>query len=218
MFFIIFRMQIFRGLCFSFYNFRERIIRVIFAENKKMYHSRVIKRDDVVFLGDSLTEWFDLESYFPGQLPVNRGISGDTTGGILYRIEEIVNARPAKVFFLAGVNDIFQGAGEFDICHNIETIILKFKSETPETLFYVQSLLPVNQSVLLAGDNINTVIYSINIRLKQICRETSAVFIDLHSEFLNKTGEMDARYTYDGVHLGQDGYRLWAELLKQYYK
>ncbi|MBN1339558.1 MAG: hypothetical protein JXA03_09550 [Bacteroidales bacterium] len=179
-----------------------------------MHRSRVIHASDTVFLGDSLTEWFDLDSWFHSKNFVNRGISGDTTGGIIHRIEEIISARPARVFLLAGVNDIFQGVGEMEICNNIEAIIVKFKTASPETRLYIQSLLPVNETVLLAGENINTVIYSINIKLRLICRETGAVYIDLHRDFLNKTGEMDARFTYDGVHLDKDGYRLWAELLQ----
>ena len=68
-----------------------------------------INNSSVVFLGDSLTEGFDLERYFPTANVVNRGLSGDTTYQVRYRMDEIVIANPAKLFLMIGINDLFQG-------------------------------------------------------------------------------------------------------------
>ncbi len=42
------------------------------------------------------------------------------------------------------------------------------------------------------------------------------LFIDIHPDFLNNKGEMDEKYTYDGVHLTEEGYYLWADLIRDY--
>ncbi|HPI85609.1 MAG TPA: GDSL-type esterase/lipase family protein, partial [Bacteroidales bacterium] len=71
-----------------------------------------ITSDDIVFLGDSLTEGFDLQHYFNLPNLKNRGISGDTTYQVLYRLEEIWNSKPAGLFLMIGINDMFQGEDE----------------------------------------------------------------------------------------------------------
>ncbi|MBL7105534.1 MAG: G-D-S-L family lipolytic protein, partial [Bacteroidales bacterium] len=77
-------------------------------------------------------------------------------------------------------------------------------------------ILPVNETNLIIDENLNTKIYKINNRLRFICKEKDLRFIDIHPDFLNKNGEMDAEYTYDGVHLTEQGYILWAELVQEY--
>jgi len=74
----------------------------------------------------------------------------------------------------------------------------------------------VNETNLIIDENLNTKIYKINNRLRFICKEKDLRFIDILPDFLNKNGEMDAEYTYDGVHLTEQGYILWAELVKEY--
>ena len=178
-----------------------------------MYHSKRIHPDANVFLGDSLTEWFDLEKYFPGKNVVNRGISGDTSLGVLYRYEEILKAGPARLFILIGINDIFEGVRGETLISNIQSMLETLASECPATKIYLQSILPVNETSLIAEENINTIIYSLNRRLKKLCQDGGPIWIDLHSHFLNSTGEMDPVYTHDGVHLSREGYRLWASLI-----
>ena len=86
----------------------------LWRERRSAWASRVeADRDAVVFLGDSITqEWGDgLNAAFPGVKLVNRGISGDTTRGVLIRLEEDVLAlRPAAVVLLIGTNDLEEGA------------------------------------------------------------------------------------------------------------
>ena len=77
--------------------------------------ARQVEQDQhaVVFLGDSITQgWGDgLGAAFPGMKVANRGISGDTTRGVLIRLEEDVLALdPAAVVLLIGTNDLEEGA------------------------------------------------------------------------------------------------------------
>ena len=172
-----------------------------------------IASTDIVFLGDSLTEGFDLEHYFKIPNIRNRGISGDTTYQVRYRLEEIVKAKPAKLFLMIGINDFFQGTDEITILRHIASIIEEFQQQSPVTELYVQSILPVNESVLLTDESINLSIFSLNDGLRLICREFQIHFVDLYADFLNDQGEMDSSYSYDGVHLSNAGYDLWAKLI-----
>ncbi len=181
-----------------------------------MYLSKPIKPTDTVFLGDSLTESFDLQKHFGRDDLRNRGMSGNMTEHVLFRLEEITNAKPKNVFLMIGINDLYQDMDFEKVISNIETIILEIRTKTPETKLLVQSILPVNEDRLLIDNHINKKIYQVNNRIRNICSDTKISFIDIHPDFLNETGQMDVQYTYDGVHLTKAGYILWAELLQKY--
>ena len=81
------------------------------------YHQRVSlfktlpkTKGDIIFLGNSITDGAEWSELFNGRRMKNRGISGDVTAGILHRLEEIANGRPAKIFLLIGTNDLARGA------------------------------------------------------------------------------------------------------------
>jgi lysophospholipase L1-like esterase len=181
-----------------------------------MYHRIPIRPHHIVFLGDSLTEAFDLDNYFRRKDLINRGISGNTTDHVLYRLEELINAKPVKIMLLVGINDLYQGLEPQAIFENITRIIDRLVAGTPATRIYVQSVLPVNELHLASCFNVNVKIYELNNLLRVMCKNQDMTYIDLHSEFLNNNGELDVTLTYDGVHLTPKAYRLWYDLVKQY--
>lgn len=103
-----------------------------------------LSHNQLVFLGNSLTQGGDWAVWFPKHNPANRGISGDNTEGILARLKEITKSKPAKVFLLIGINDISQNYNNDYLCTNFEKIVQEFKKDSPETIIYIQSILPVN--------------------------------------------------------------------------
>jgi lysophospholipase L1-like esterase len=161
-----------------------------------------IKNSDIVFLGDSLTESFNLLKHFGRNDLHNRGMSGNLTDQVLSRMEEITNAKPKKVFLMIGINDLYQGNQPDDVFHNIVKILDRLYDESPQTWRYLQSILPVNEERLLSGGQINLNIYKMNNRLSEYCMDKPMLkFIDLHNDFLGMGGQMERKYTYDGVHL-----------------
>jgi lysophospholipase L1-like esterase len=172
-----------------------------------------IRDTDIVFLGDSLTEGFDLEHYFKIKNLRNRGISGDTTYQVRYRLEEILKARPERLFLMIGINDFFQGTDQITILRHIAAILLEFQQLSPKTEIFVQSILPVNTAATMSDENFNISIFSLNDGLRLICRESHIQFVDIYGDFLDDNGELAEKYTIDGVHLSKEGYDLWALLI-----
>lgn len=100
--------------------------RLLFSQNREK------DQGGVVFLGDSITQgWKDLETAFP-EIPlkiVNRGINGDTTPNVLFRVEEdVVSLNPRAVVLLIGTNDLRHGVSPAEITENIQAIIQKLRS------------------------------------------------------------------------------------------
>ena len=175
-----------------------------------------ITRKDTVFLGNSLTEGFDLAGHFGRDDLINRGMSGNLTQHLYYRLEEITKTKPAAVFLMIGINDILNGVKKEVIVSNIQKIIDDIIRKCPDTNLYLQSVLPVNETNLIGNENLNIGIYELNNSLRILCKQRKISFIDIHPDFLNDKGEMNMKYTYDGVHLTKEGYLHWAELLKDF--
>ncbi|MCF8369664.1 MAG: sialate O-acetylesterase [Bacteroidales bacterium] len=174
-----------------------------------------ITSKDIVFLGDSLTESFELKVYFQQSNLFNRGMAGNATEHLLYRLEEITLARPYKLFLMIGVNDLFYGKSPSQVFDGIIQIVEIIMKETPHSLLYLQSILPVNEEKLFADENINVEVYKLNNLISGFCGSNKHLqFIDLHSHFLGINGQMDPKYTFDGVHLTPAGYTLWATQIK----
>ena len=165
----------------------------------------------VVFLGDSITEMGeDWNRFFETSGIRNRGIKGDTTYGVLARLEEIITAKPEQVFLMIGVNDIFSGTISIDetvaTTGEIAGSILK---TSPETEVYLQSILPTRDPER------NQVVIEVNRRLRSLADELDVPFVNLHPDFLDEHNMMNPALTTDGVHINEAGYRLWADIIRQ---
>ncbi|MCD4695347.1 MAG: hypothetical protein K8S16_03815 [Bacteroidales bacterium] len=184
-----------------------------------MTEYKPINVSDIVFLGDSLTESFDLLKYFNRTDLINRGMAGNTTEQVGYRLEEIIKAKPLKLFLMIGINDLFNGKSPDEVFEDIKQLVELFHKDSPQSRVYPQSLLPVNESRLLVDEKINILIYQVNNKLKNYCSNYSKIqFLDIHSDFLGMSGQMDPKYTIDGVHLTPAGYGLWANQIRKYLK
>jgi lysophospholipase L1-like esterase len=172
-------------------------------------------RVTALFIGDSLTEWFDLERHFPGVNIINEGIAGDTTYGVLERLENVISTEADKIFLMIGINDVFNGFQKDDIIENQELIIEQVLTHINGTELIVQSLLPVNETMLGSPGYLNRVIRYINKELKSHCEARKLTYLDLYPAFL-EGDEMKRAYTTDGGHLSPAGYALWAEKLQAF--
>ncbi len=164
--------------------------------------------DDIVFLGDSITEGGPWEELFPDLRVRNRGVGGDTSEGVLARLDQITRATPAKVFLLIGTNDLFRGASEDEIVANITEILDRLKQETPDTEVYLQSVLP-------RAPKYRADIEALNARLAEVALEHGSAWIDLYPAFLDPaTGGIRGELSNDELHLLGPGYALWKRQIE----
>ncbi|MEH6681636.1 MAG: GDSL-type esterase/lipase family protein [Sediminicola sp.] len=176
--------------------------------------------NDIIFLGNSITAGTDWSELLENASAKNRGISGDTTYGILERLDEVVEGRPAKVFLLIGINDISRNIADRFILRNIRKITERILEGSPRTQVFVQTLLPVNNSFSKYKNHYNKDghIATVNTGLKDLEDQLGITLVDLHPHFLDGEGRLDARFTHDGLHLNADGYAHWATLLQPFLK
>ena len=178
-------------------------------------------KDEIIFLGNSITdggEWCEL---LGNPKVKNRGISGDTTDGVLFRLNEVTRSKPAKVFLLIGVNDLSKGVSKDTVYSNICRIAQKIRKDSPKTQVYVQSILPVNESFGLFKNHTNKTadVLWVNAQLKTWCEKEQVQYVDLYGRFKNPDSELlNPQLTNDGLHLTGDGYLLWVEIIKLYLK
>ena len=149
----------------------------------------------VVFAGDSLTQRNQWQEFFPDKTVVNRGIDSDRSIGVLKRLDNHIMAlNPKKIFLMVGINDVNDGRDMDHILANYKAIITRIKSELPKTKLYIQSLLPVNNSVFDHPINNDDVI-SLNTKIAGLTKVNDVTFIDLYSHFL-KGNELDDTYHF----------------------
>lgn len=175
-----------------------------------------LSNNQIVFLGNSLTQGGKWSAWFSGQQPANRGISGDNTEGVLARLDEITYAQPAKIFLMIGINDISQNYNNDYLCKNFERIIQQIRKDSPETIVYIQSLLPVNNAFGRYKKLINKEkqIEQLNKQLKSFCKKEKIQFVNLYPLFIQKKRTLNPAYTTDGLHLNEVGYQVWASAIK----
>lgn len=174
-----------------------------------------VSKRDIIFLGNSIndgSEWYEL---FNDIRIKNRGISGDMTPGILHRLKEVTNRKPAIVFLMIGINDLGRGVSPDSVVKNILLINDYILQESPSTKVFVESILPVNASFGKFPGQVSKGAQVI--RANQLLKDASAKhrfeFIDLHSKFVDAQGLLDAKYTNDGLHLTGEGYQHWRHLI-----
>ncbi len=170
---------------------------------------------DIIFLGNSITDFTDWNELLQLDEARNRGISGDITFGVLERLDEITAGKPRKVFILIGINDISRSIPDSVILANYRMIIQRIKKELPATKIYFNTLLPVNNTFTARNHfNKNEHILYVNDELKKLGTTENITVIDIYPHFLDVDKRLDKQYTYDGLHLNAAGYTLWASLLK----
>jgi lysophospholipase L1-like esterase len=180
------------------------------------FQNEELKPNSIVFLGNSLTQGGKWDSWFPNLPTANRGISGDNTEGVLARLQEITISKPAKVFLMIGINDISQNYNNDYLCSNFEKIVRQLKKESPGTIIYIQSILPVNNDFSRYKKLINKEkqIVQLNKRLKYLCKREKIYLVNLYPLFLQKKHTLNREYTTDGLHLNEAGYKIWANAIR----
>lgn len=180
-----------------------------------------LKNENIVFLGDSITDWYPFEEMYSNDIPiVNSGIAGYETKDILNRMDDLVyKFNPTKVFILIGTNDIkYEEDDEQVVVDNIKKIIKEIKKNRPNTKVYITSIFPVNRELKYhaAEERYNGEILKINKGIKNYCKENNITYINMYDELIDSKGNLKKEYTVDGLHLSKTGYVKYTSKLLQY--
>jgi lysophospholipase L1-like esterase len=167
-------------------------------------------RDDVVFIGDSITEGGLWHEWF-ADVPVrNRGIGADTSSGVLTRMDTAIANNPRALFLLIGTNDIgLLRVSEADSVGNVRAILELVRERSPETKVHLQSVMP---RAAKYADRVR----SLNRRYRSLADEFGATWIDLWPTLEGRPGAIRSDYSLDQLHLNGDGYQAWVNVLKPY--
>ncbi len=174
-------------------------------------------KNEIIFLGNSITDIGEWAEIWNNRHVKNRGISGDNTFGILARLDEIIASKPNKVFIMIGINDIARNIPDVVIVSNYKKIIQQIMLGSPKTTIIVQSILPTNNSFTEFKNHQNKdhFIQIVNAAMMNYCRQNKFSFVNLYPEFLDSNGRLSTEFTNDGLHLNGFGYMKWKAILLQ---
>jgi lysophospholipase L1-like esterase len=173
----------------------------------------------VVFLGDSITDLWRLNEYFPDRDFVNRGISGQITSQMLARMKsDVTDLHPAAVVILAGTNDLARGIPLTSV--EDDYVMLADLASAAKVKVIFASLLPVSDAHKDADPSYERTpsypplyIRALNDWLRAFCAQRGYVYLDYYPVLIDNQGQFGADLSDDGLHPNPKGYRLMAPLL-----
>lgn len=179
-------------------------------------------RQLVVALGDSLTAGHVAgEGWYPTYAPytsvleerlgssvsfLNAGVDGDLVGGMLSRLErDVLRHRPTMVVVLGGTNDLGWGRPPRRIAADLASLWDRLRWNEVDV---VAATLPP----ALGDPGSIPPRLELNRLISEGTQERGLGLVDLFSA-LGRDGELLQRWSSDGLHLNEDGYRRMGELI-----
>jgi len=187
--------------------------------NEFKIYNRFAKPHGIVFVGDSLTQRYPLNEFYPGMHVYNRGIDGDTTVGLLKRLElSIFDLKPTITVLQIGTNDLqVEGLPKETTIRNIQKIVATIQKTQPSIHLILVSLYPVNRSSdklvnkFIVGPRQNEEIKIIN---EAIAKIEGVTFVDTFPHLLNEEQELNMQFSKEGLHLSLAGYATITPLIR----
>ena len=183
---------------------RERMVKEYYENKLSLYEKENNEYSDyevdVAFLGDSLTDGYNLEAYYPQYKTANRGIGGETTHGLEKRLKvSAYDLKPKVVVMLIGGNNLDT------MFENYEDILIGLRDNLPKTKVVLVSLTAMGQDW---GRKNQLAAYN-NVKIKKLAAKYGYEFVDLYTPLFDEsTGEVYEGYTTDGAHFTQRGYEV----------
>ena len=175
-------------------------------------------KNRVIFFGDSITDGWKLDNYFPGKSYINRGIGGQTTPQMLVRFrQDVIDLKPKVLVVLAGTNDIAGNTGPMvneDIEANLASMAELAKVHDIKVVF--SSVLPVHdytpQGAEFSSQRPADRILALNTWLKGYCAKNKIVYLDYFSAMVDEKGKLKRDLAEDGLHPNDAGYKIMVPL------
>ena len=183
----------------------QEAVRAYRAAKLEQYEQENAEYDDyevdVAFIGDSLTDGYDLAKYYPQYVTANRGIGGDTTFGLEERLQvSLYDLKPKVVVMLIGANNMDS------MLENYESILKSLQENLPESKIVLLSLTAMGGEHW--GRRNQLAAYN-NVSIKLLAQKYNFAFVDLYSALYDVSiGEVYEGYTIDGGHFTHEGYTV----------
>lgn len=161
---------------------------------------------DVVFVGDAITSEARWHELFPGVPVKNRGIAGDTTEDVAFRIGQVAAGKPAKLFLMIGGGDAEAEKTVAETAASYGAILDRLQADSPSTEIFVQSILPRSVESWPA-------IQERNDAIRKVAEAHGASFIDLTPLFAAENEAIRGEFSNDNAHLLGAGYVAWRDAI-----
>lgn len=191
--------------------------RKIWNERRSLWLTRTTTdHGAIVFLGDSITQMWgdDFGNSFAGLHVANRGISGDTTRGVLIRLDrDVIAVRPSAVVLLIGTNDIEESTAPDTIAGNVRLIVQVLEQADPNIPILVCEVFPSSKS---KGRPASTIV-ELNKRYAALAEQDPHIkLVHTWTQFADASGNAKVSEFPDLLHPNAAGYEKWAEALRPY--
>jgi lysophospholipase L1-like esterase len=200
-----------------------------FFRTKHEVNLEVAKKGDIdlLFMGDSITDFWRnqdgpfagkpvLDKYFGNLKVANFGIAGDTTQGVLYRLQhgEGQGFSPKAVMLMIGTNNTggFGGGNTAEeIAEGIGAVVLELQKDFPKAKILLLGVFPRGTP----GDPVRTTISKINTIIARLDDGDQVNYLDIGPKFLDAEGNIPKDVMSDALHPTGKGYEIWAEAVKE---
>jgi lysophospholipase L1-like esterase len=177
------------------------------------WRQRTNDQGAVVFLGDSITQgWGSLAKDFPGLKTANRGISGDTTRGVRFRLkEDVLDLAPRAIVLLIGTNDLEEGAPPALIAANVRAILETCRAAAPKAPLILCQVMPSSATKKRPAAQIK----DLNTRLAAVAKTIpDCTLVDTWTPFADDQGDARPAEFPDLLHPNAAGYAQFAKALR----
>jgi lysophospholipase L1-like esterase len=189
--------------------------RKLWVERRTAWSQRTAEdQGAIVFLGDSITQgWGDnMGNAFPGLNVANRGISGDTTRGVLIRLQEDVLAlHPSAIVLLIGTNDLEEQAEPETIASNLKLILAELKKHNPKMPVILCQVFPSSATKKRPADKIKKVN---DLYFAIVKGDAQITFVETWPFFADAQGDAKLEEFPDLLHPNKAGYAKWGAALR----
>ncbi len=172
---------------------------------------------ELLFVGDSITDgWRNAgqplwDQHFAPHKPANFGIGGDTTQGVLWRMQngELEGYKAKLIVMMLGTNNINRNPND-EIVDGNRLIIEEFKKRQPQAKVLLLGIFP---RAVSATDPYRASIKDINSKLAKLADNKQVFFMDIGDKFLASDGTLTPEIMPDGLHPNLKGYKIWADTI-----
>ena len=188
-----------------------------YKEANKSYMDDLSNEERVVFMGNSITEGWNMDTiFFKNKSYINRGISGQTTSQMLLRFrDDVIDLNPNIVVILAGINDIAENTGPISlksVFGNIKSMAELARIEGIKVILC--SVLPANKISWRTSIKPADKVIELNSMIKAYADENNIEFVDYYASMVDDKKGLKSEYTQDGVHPTLAGYHIMKPLVE----